>query len=323
MVSSALRLPHTRLIAALQIKRKRRRRTAVDPCLGYYAHNEDDLFGSSSQIIEREDKKEKDVGPGTTKPGKIQRKDAMSSDSAPMVTSPLSENTNLITVDDFLRQQVQRVSTTGSKRCRATYSRKRQRRTMFSSDDDDSEHDENQYVAQISSPQLRSPPKRRARPRTAKRMSTSQRRATPKAEATFSTRIQRAALLSSVEPDSVSLTIDAPLPLKLVPRGQLSPATPPQDQRAKLINPRVPRRLDTSFANKDCGTPSRSKAKTYRPFFQWNCPLRNFNVSLPTSAPSTTATNSLNCRRSSSIITPLKPVPYEEHSEARAAKFDL
>ncbi|KAL5526281.1 hypothetical protein ACEPAF_8004 [Sanghuangporus sanghuang] len=300
--------------------KKRRRRTAVDPCLGYYGHDEDGLFESSLQVGTSA-RNENDPGLGITRRKQKQQKVEASSDSAQTLTSPLSENTNVITVEDFLRQQV----TEETRRSRKTYSRKRQRRILFSSDASHGD-DENQHVVE-SSPKIFSSPARlhpksrqRAKSRSIKGMPSSRRKAPSRVETTFSRRIQRAAILSSVD-----TVVDAPAPLRLISRGQLSPISSPHDKRAKLIDPRIPRRLDTSFANREDYTiPTKSKTKTCRPFLQWDCPTRNLSLNESSPAPllAETARKATSYRRARLTIAPLKLVPYEKHSEALAARFD-
>ncbi|KAL5525488.1 hypothetical protein ACEPAG_6824 [Sanghuangporus baumii] len=296
--------------------KKRRRRAAVDPCLGYYGHDEDDLFESSLYVepsLENENDPEQDT---TRRKQKVEA----SSGSAQTLTSPLSENTNVIPVEDFIRQQV----TERTRRSRKTYSHKRQRRILFSSDVSDGD-DENQHIGidpKIFSSPARLHPKSRQREksRSIKGMPASRHKTPSRAETTFSRRIQRAAILSSVD-----IAVEAPAPLRLVSRGQLSPISPPHDKRAKLIDPRIPRRLDTSFANKeDYTTPTRSKAKTCRPFLQWDCLTRYLNLNESSPAPLLTesARKSTSCRQPRLTIAPLKLVPYGKHSEALAARFD-
>ncbi|KAL5504431.1 hypothetical protein ACEPAH_8506 [Sanghuangporus vaninii] len=301
--------------------KKRRRRTAVDLCLGYYGHDEDGLFESSLQVEPPSAKDENDPEQDIARRKQKQQKVETSSDSAQTLTSPLSENTNVITVEDFLRQQV----TEGTRTSRKIYSRKRQRRILFSSDASDGD-DENQHVVGSSPKIFLSPAQLHPRSRQSvksgsiKDLPASRNKVPSRVETTCSGRIQRAAILSSVD-----TAVDTPAPLRLVSRDQLSPISPPRDKRAKLIDPRLPRHLDTSFATKeDYTTRTRSKTKTCRPFLQWDCPTRNLNSNESSPAPllTETAREATSCRQSHLTIAPLKLVPYEKHSEALAARFD-
>lgn len=214
----------------LQIRRKRRR-TAIDPCLGYYRRDLGDGELSASGHQEKV---------GAEEVQETGQEKVATSDSAPNVTSPYSEDAALVAVDDFLRHQ----AVPSTRPCRTTYSHRKRGRTDLLSEDETNEPALDDYIPGVSSslspsPSPRPITSRRAKSNKIKASHRSLRKPRKETGLSFSKRIRRAALLSHVEHDDDVCDIigSAPLPLTLAPfKGTTSPRSPLQDKRIRYVD---------------------------------------------------------------------------------------
>lgn len=138
----------------------------------------------------------------------------------------------------------------------------------------------------------------------------------------FSERLRKAAALSHVDSEALNgldhtNTIITPLITASYRTDDGPPSSPLPSKRAKLVDPHLSRRLDDSFTNKENNN---ILARSIKPFSQWNPHLSNFLA-----VPRATVTVKMDKHDYSfprhANVTPLKLVPYNEHSASLSAKF--
>ncbi|KAI5119964.1 hypothetical protein M0805_004344 [Coniferiporia weirii] len=296
------------------VVRKKRRRTAVDLCLGYYGPSGDVTSATISGVPQV-------LVPGTSSP--VVRYEENGSQNSP------SSDSMMITVEGFLRQQAMSSS---PKHCKMAYSRKKRRtatrRIHLSSSDvysqscaGDSPSDDPESSSPVACIHR---PARKAKLKKASLPSRSTRKVQNKTGLTsrFSKRMQRAAVLSHVDQEVQADSLDiVPLPLSLVPFDTyLTPSSPLKSRRSKLVDPHLPRQLDSTFSNNENII---STTKPYMPFLRWGPSRTLATGDLPKTLPR------VNRKRlpahppeGSSTLTPLELVPHEAHSEGRSIKFN-
>ncbi|EJD07124.1 uncharacterized protein FOMMEDRAFT_26221 [Fomitiporia mediterranea MF3/22] len=309
------------------IKRKRRRTAAVDPCLGYHGHRvaHDAIatpsFSITTNVNYGGNDDDVDAREEYTKKTDLKETSTASSDSVPAITSPFSEEAEFITVEDFLRRQ----EIPSTRRTRKTYSRKRRRVIQSSSENEEERCNlTSKCVGANLGAVGNNPSPTTSHKRSKTNMSITDRnskkpsRKQQRVHTSFSKRIQRAAVLSGADLEFNSPPT-TPLALRLVPHDVwYSPRSPPRDKRAKFVDPRIPRPLDTSFANKE-NTPYETRPRL--PLSQWCSPFKQMKDVPHSVLPKGAEANASLPQTPRSTLTPLQLVSYAEHNQTRSAKF--